>query len=362
MPLNKVPQRCKVIVLRKAVDQTGPYKFDAVLEERDVPSLKDGQVLVKIEAAGFNHREVWIRKGLYPGITIGSVYGADGAGTVVASSDENDPLLSKKVFLVPSRGWDSDPHGPESKFGVIGGGSSPPIGTFTEFVAVGRKYIIPTPDHLSSEEVAVWPVAGVTAWRAAIINAGADKGRNILITGAGGGVALLAVQLSVVKGANVFVTSGSDERIKKLLPLGVKGGVNYKHEDWPVQLGTLLQKEGNGLLDAVIDSAGRDIVEKTSKLLKPGGKIVAYGIDAGGKLSFSMREILRNIQFRGSTMGSQKDLEDATNFITEKKLVPVISHTIDGLESIEKGFEILEKGEQFGKVVVKIRPSQAARL
>ena len=53
-----VPQRCKAIVLRKSKDQSGPYKFDAVLEERDIPSLKDGQVLVKIEAAGFNHREV----------------------------------------------------------------------------------------------------------------------------------------------------------------------------------------------------------------------------------------------------------------------------------------------------------------
>jgi len=64
--------------------------------------------------------------------------------------------------------------------------------------------------------------------RAAVINAGAGKGRNILITGAGGGVALFAVQLCIAKGANVFVTSGSDEKIQKLLPLGVKGGVNYK--------------------------------------------------------------------------------------------------------------------------------------
>lgn len=67
--------------------------------------------------------------------------------------------------------------------------------------------------------------------RAAIVNAGANKGRNILITGAGGGVALLAVQLSIAKGANVFVTSGSDEKIQKLLLLGVKGGVNYKHSE-----------------------------------------------------------------------------------------------------------------------------------
>lgn len=61
-------------------------------------------------------------------------------------------------------------------------------------------------------------------------------------------------------------------------------------------------------------------------------------------------------------MGSQKDLEDATNFIAEKRLVPTISHTINGLESIEEGFQVLEKGEQFGKVVVKIRQPQASRL
>ena len=133
------------------------------------------------------------------------------------------------------------------RFGLVGGGSNPPIGTFTDYVVVERKHVIPTPNHLSSEEAAAWPVGGVTAWRsvlslpnfrvfdrkfrAAIINAGADKGRNILVTGAGGGVALLAVQLSAAKGANVFVTSGSNDKIQKLLPLGVKDGVNYKNSE-----------------------------------------------------------------------------------------------------------------------------------
>jgi NADPH:quinone reductase-like Zn-dependent oxidoreductase len=69
-------------------------------------------------------------------------------------------------------------------------------------------------------------------FRAAIINAGVSEGCNLLVTGAGGGVALLAVQLSVAKGAKVFVTSGSNQKIQKLLSLGVKGGVNYKHGEW----------------------------------------------------------------------------------------------------------------------------------
>src|ERR1700679_1088827 len=73
-------------------------------------------------------------------------------------------------------------------------------------------------------------------FRAAILNAGVTKGCNVLVTGGGGGVALLAVQLSVAKGANVFVTSGSDEKIRKLLSFGVKGGVNYKHgEETPLR-------------------------------------------------------------------------------------------------------------------------------
>ena len=58
MALSKIPQRCKAIILRKVVDQRGPYKFGAVLEERDIPALEDGQILIKIEAVGFNHREV----------------------------------------------------------------------------------------------------------------------------------------------------------------------------------------------------------------------------------------------------------------------------------------------------------------
>ena len=151
MSLREVPQRCKSIVLRKTADQSGRYKFDAVLEVRDIPSLKDGQILVKIEAAGFNHREVrpgrafvcaivtnLSRFGFGKGCTQVSRLAVSTAqtaqvclvhassvgyinerspGTVIASSDPNDALLSRRVFLVPTRGWDSHPRGPESKFG-----------------------------------------------------------------------------------------------------------------------------------------------------------------------------------------------------------------------------------------------------
>jgi NADPH:quinone reductase-like Zn-dependent oxidoreductase len=137
--------------------------------------------------------------------------------------------------------------------------------------------------------------------RAAIVHTRVAQGQTILITGIGGGVALIALQLCLAKGANVFVTSGSEDKIQKAIALGAAGGVVYKlsvfspslfasappffvlrassAEDWPGQLAKLLAKQGGSvLLDAVIDSGGGDIMGQVNKILKPGGKVVVYGM------------------------------------------------------------------------------------
>lgn len=116
--------------------------------------------------------------------------------------------------------------------------------------------------------------------RATVVNAQVKKGDNILITGIGGGVALIALQIAVIKGANVYVTSGNEEKIKKALALGAKGGVNYKENDWPSRLGKLLVQHGGkgAQLSAVIDSAGGDIMGQISRILKAGGRVVVYGM------------------------------------------------------------------------------------
>lgn len=124
--------------------------------------------------------------------------------------------------------------------------------------------------------------------RAAIVNAGVQKGHNVFITGIGGGVALLALQLCVARGANVYVSSGSEDKLRKAVELGAKGGVNYKQKDWPAQLAKLLELVGGGggkkgvpaasLLDAVVDSGGGEVLAQVNKMLKPGGKVVVYGM------------------------------------------------------------------------------------
>ncbi|KAF8065366.1 hypothetical protein FPV67DRAFT_1502554 [Lyophyllum atratum] len=360
--MNKLPKVTKALVVKKSSPQRKPLYHDAVMEEKPIPTLKQGELLVRVGAAGFNHRDVWIRKGQYPRIAFGGVFGADGAGTVVAAHESNEPLLNKRVFLTPSRGWEKHPEAPESNFGILGGVSFPPLGTFTEYLVVERDQVIPTPDHLDDVQVAAWPLGGVTAWRAAIVNGLVSAGQNVLITGIGGGVALIALQICIAKGAFVYVTSGNPEKIQKAVALGAKGGVNYKDKDWPAQLRALLARSKNGKteLDVVIDSGGGEIMVQISGILKQGGRVVCYGMTASPKISFTMREVLKNQRLIGSTMGSHQDLIDATNFMAEHRILPIISHVFDGLEAAEQGFEIMERGDQFGKMVVRIREDNKA--
>ena len=131
------------------------------------------------------------------------------------------------------------------------------------------------------------------------MNGAVKKGDNVLITGIGGGVALIALQICVAQGANVYVTSGSTDKIQKAVELGAKGGVSYKDSaseqrsysyctahsvnyvfpgDWPKQLGELMYKNRAEFLSVVIDAGGGDIMGKTSPLLKQGGRVVVYGM------------------------------------------------------------------------------------
>lgn len=287
--------------------------------------------------------------------------GADGAGTVVLSGKENDELLHKRVFLTPMRGWESAPDAPEDpkKFSILGGADHDPLGTFAEYAVVDRKEVILTPSHVTDVQMAAWPVAAVTAWRAAIVNGKVQKGHNVLITGIGGGVAVTAMQICLAQGANVFVTSGKPEKIDKAIALGAQGGVSYKDAQWPKQLAALMKsKNVTPSFQCVIDSGGDDIMSQVGSLLASAGRLVCYGMTASPKITFTMREVLRNQRLIGSTMGSRQDLIDATAFLDTHKITPVVSHVLPGLESAEQGFELLQSGEQFGKVVIRISDNQ----
>lgn len=320
---------------------------------------------MRISAAALNHRDLFIRQHLYPGISFEHPLLADGYGTVVevgpGSSTAAQSLLHRAVLLTPARGWEEDPDGPEDagRYSVIGGTAMCDVGTAQDYVVVPEDEVVPAPEHLLPAEAAALPLVGLTGWRALVSKSGAAApGRNVLVTGVGGGVALQVLQFAVAFGCNVFVTSGDEAKIARAVEMGARGGVSYRAKDWDRQLQAILPSD-RPFLDAVIDGAGGDVVSKTVKLLKPGGVISIYGMTVGPKMDWTMQAVLKNIDLRGCTMGSKREFRDMVDFVREKKIRPVVSRVVKGLgnlEGIDGLFEEMKAGKQFGKLVIEISP------
>lgn len=321
---------------------------------------------MKLSAAALNHRDLFIRQHLYPGISFRGPFLADGYGTVVEAGPDCSPaassLVGTAVLLTPSRGWESDPAGPENPraYSILGASALyEDAGTAREFAVVPENEVVPAPEHLAPAEGAALPLVGVTAWRALVTKTGnAAPGRNILITGIGGGVALQALQFAVAMRCNVFVTSGDQAKIARAVEMGARGGVVYKDKDWDMQLGELLPKD-RPYLDAVVDGAGGDVVARTVKLLKMGGVIACYGMTVGPKMDWVVQAMLKNIELKGSTMGSKKEFREMVEFVRQHGIRPVVSRVVrglDNLEGIDGLFEDMKAGKQFGKLVILIDP------
>ena len=329
------------------------------------PTPGEGEVLVKLSAAALNHRDLFIRQHQYPAISFTAPLLADGAGIVVALGPgvKRTDLQDQPVILAPSVGWASDPRGPESlAFAVVGASKLSPVGAAQEFVCLGEDDVELAPPHLSAVESAALPLCGVTAWRALVTKSeSAVRGHNVLITGIGGGVALMALQFAAAKGCNAYVTSSDPAKLERSKELGAKGGVSYKSESWEKELQGLLPPE-RPFLDAVIDGAGGDIVARASKLLKPGGIIAQYGMTVNPKMDWSMAAVLRNIELRGTTMGSRKEFADMVAFVREQQIKPVVSRVAQGLnlEAINGLFDEMKAGRQFGKLVIDIDGSSGS--
>lgn len=296
----------------------------------------DGDVLVGLQYAALNKRDDFIVKGLYPGIIDNVIMGSDGMGI----------LDGEEVLINPGLNWGDDPRVQGEEFEILG---MPSNGTFTERVYVPSKNIYSKPSHLSPSEAAALPLAGLTAFRAVFTRGNLKSGQRILITGGGGGVATNCILFALAKDAEVFVTSGSSEKIEKLCSLGVKGGFNYRDTDWA---GTI-QKEV-GFFDLIIDSAGGEGLSKLIGLVKPGGNLVLYGGTKGKAPAISPQLIFwRQINILGSTMGSHSDFRKMIDFVEEHQIKPLVD-SIFKLEDFDKALLRLRSGDHLGKIVIKI--------
>jgi len=221
----------KAVLLKKDTHaDTGFYQVR--VEDVSSPQATPGTVLVQLHAAALNHRDVWMTEGLYPGLQFDSILGSDGAGTVVGLGSEAEKVwLGKRVIINSSYNWGADEARPGKGFGILG--AKPLPGTLAQFIVVPVEQLAEIPAHLDFHQAAAIPLAGLTAYRAVFTKGEVKKGSRVLVTGIGGGVALFALQFAVAVGAKVYVTSSSEEKIKKALALGAVGGANYNAGQLP---------------------------------------------------------------------------------------------------------------------------------
>ena len=349
------------LILKEKKPKGGQIYYPLKLNLVAKPEPGPNELLVKIEAAALNHREIFIRQNMYPQISFRAPLMSDGCGTVVEQGpDCTTSLLNKRVVMTVCRGWDTSPDGPEdwTKFATVGG-TEPHyhLGMAQDYLIVHESEVEPCPDHLSSVEGAALPGCGITAWRALMVKSGnALPGRNILVTGIGGGVALQTLQMALVVGCNVYVTSGTEEKIEKAKKLGARGGVVYKSTQWADDLWKILPAD-RPYLDAVIDGAGGDIVIKAMSILKPGGIIAIYGMTLAPIMDWPMQAVFKNIELKGSTLGNRTEFHDMVKFIKDNEIKPIISRSVQGLdcvEAIDGLMEDMKNGVHFGKLVVEL--------
>ncbi len=327
-----------------------------VLEGKDIPLqiktlpdplLKAGRLQIRIKAAALNHRDLWITKGQYAGIKYPLVLGSDGAGIVEkVGAAVSQEWMGKAVLINPSFNWGEDEDAQDSEFKILG---LPDNGTLADLVNVPLEYVHPMPAHLSFAQAAALPLAGLTAFRALFKRARTKAGDRVLVTGIGGGVAQFALQFAHKSGCEVWVTSGSDAKIKSAIGMGAKGGVNYKTEGWAKQL-----KEAAGSFDVIIDGAGGAGFADLTDLAGNAGRIVIYGGTRGNLEKVSPQRIFwKQLSILGSTMGSPSDFHNMLRFVNEHEIVPVIDEVFP-FEEAQQAFAKMEAGTQVGKLVVEL--------
>jgi zinc-binding alcohol dehydrogenase/oxidoreductase len=318
------------------------------LETWPDPQAGAGEAVVRLKAAALNHRDVFIWQKLYPNIQLPAILGSDGAGVVAAVGEGADPaLVGREVVLEPGLDWGPDDRLPGKAYRILG---MPEEGTYAEQIKIPVANLHAKPAHLSFEEAAALPLAGLTAYRAVVTRAQVKAGEAVLVTGIGGGVAMFAAQIAKQLGARVFITSGSDEKLARATELGADGGANYKQSDWGKQI---VERTGGGP-DVVIDSAGGEALETAVKIIKPGGRIAFYGATTGLAKNLDLyRAFFKQLTFMGSTMGSPREFAAFLKLVDEAKLKPAVDQVFPLAEAAAAHRRMNEAG-QFGKIVLRI--------
>ncbi len=327
------------------------------VEDHPDPRPGAGEAVLEVRAAALNHLDLWVlRGGRSTGMPMPHVPGSDASGVISELGPGAQGFeIGQEVVLNPGfscgrceycrRGEQSECAG----FGIVG--MSRP-GTFAGRVAVPVGCLLPKPAHLGFEEAACLGIAYITAWRMLVSKARAVPGETALIHGIGGGVALAALQFCERLGVRAVVTSSSDEKLRRASEFGAAAGVNYRRE--PDVAAAVRRRLGGRGADLSINSVGAPALAVDMAALRRGGRAVLCGVTAGAEGNIDLQPFYWNqLSLLGSTLGSAEDARQMMRAADSFRLRPVVD-SVHPLAEVRGALERMERGEQFGKIVLKV--------
>ena len=314
--------------------------------ERADPVVGRRDVLVRTRAAGLNARDQQIVMGHYPlGKPFPLVPLSDGVGEVIAVGNEvTRAKPGDRVAGIFAQRWLSGPRTRATWSSALGGDVD---GTLRELMVLDQDGLVAVPPHLTDEEAATLPTAGVTAWQALVTCGGVKPGDHVLVQGTGG-VALFALQFARICGARVIVTSASASKRERAKQLGAAEVVDRSNADWVARVRDLTRDEG---VDHVIDLSG-DLAASLA-CLRIGGTISHIGYLGGVRIEADIFPLLlSNARLQGISVGPRSTFEEMNRAIALHRMRPVVGSVIP-FERAPEAFAALSSKERFGKVVIK---------
>ena len=319
------------------------------------PRINATEVLVRVRAVALNHLDLWVRRGL-AGITfpMPHIPGSDIAGEVAKVGELVTRVkVGQKMVLAPGVSCGQCPQclgGADNRcrkytnFGyMIDGGCA-------EYVRSPEVNCIPLPGDLTFEEAAAVPLVFLTAWHMLVSRAQLQAGEDVLVIGAGSGVGSAAIQIAKHMGARVIATAGSDAKLVKARELGADEVINHSKQNILDEVRRLTDRRG---VDVVFEHVGVAVWDMCLHSLASNGRLVTCGATTGYEAQLDLRYLFsKHISLLGSYMGSKAELYAVLKLIGQRELRPVIDRVMP-LAECARAHELLEKREQFGKIVLK---------
>jgi NADPH:quinone reductase-like Zn-dependent oxidoreductase len=326
---------------------TGAGIDELVPHEVVVPSLGPNDVLIEVRALSLNYRDLLVIEGVdgwKPPRAVVPI--CDALGVVVQTGAASRRFaIGDRVLPTYLPKWRTGPLTDDVYVSPVGGPQN--RGFLSQFAAVDEQELVAAPQSVDDLRAATLPIAGVTAWHS-LQRTAVHRDDWVLVHGTGG-VALYATQLAHALGANVIVTSSSDDKLRRVRDLGADASVNYRTEDVAEAVREITQGRG---VDIVVETVGGDNLNVSLDACSVGARIAFIGLIGGVSAQIdTYRFVQKHVTVHGIETGSREHLEQLVHAVDEYGIQPVIDSRF-AMDRIQDALRHLKSGAHFGKVVV----------